>query len=119
MGSGTDLTGKWLPLGQDGSSPLLSPQSALVKVQLPEWRRRCGTRWPGQKILLNPQTCGSQIGQVRSISTISGHAPFSTNKLSSCCSLEALLPGPFYGHDAPISVFNFHSPFGGSEIPQR
>lgn len=79
-----------------------------------------GTLWSRQKISLISIPWGTQIGQVRSISTAGAHAATYPSLPTSFLLLIGGLPAwAFYGHDMPVSVFNFHSPFGGSEIPQR
>lgn len=78
------------------------------------------TFWPGQGVELNTRPLGPQTCQVRSISTREVHATTHQSLATSCLLLTGESSAwAFYGHDVSISVFDFHSPFGGSEIAQR
>lgn len=106
-----ELPGNWLLMSQD-EPPTVSPhQSALAQVQLPEVE---------EKIVLNPQTLRHPEWPGQKNLTTEAQATTQPSLPTSCLLLAG---GPsawaFYGHDMPISVFNFHSPFGRSEIPQR
>lgn len=102
------------------SSPL-SPHTSqpLQKSSCQGWRRWGSTLVWTEDFIKSPDPETPRLARSEA-SRLQRHMQPHPSLPTSCL---LLIGGPsawaFYGHDMPISVFNFHSPFGGSEIPQR